>query len=183
MAIKGYMYGPVRDLVGTGTGTGVDLTWNKPYAAVGSTSVEDRTVEYRVFRATQAAPTVWTDLTSSAVVADTGTSISYSDDTAAQGTTYLYKVVAYTSGNQAEYGLESETTGRFATDNIDIQASVDKPQIVSGGTVMFNYRVQNTGGTTLNGFTITDNWGTVSDPDIPASLALARRSTRSAPGR
>jgi putative cell wall-binding protein len=104
VTIAGYKYGPVRGLTAEVVGDEVRLDWAKPYRAVGSTSVEERSVTYRVWRARGIGPTfAWTELTSGRI---TGT--EFVDGTAG-GLWHTYLVQAWDTGSGTGYG-ESVTT-------------------------------------------------------------------------
>ena len=169
--VLGYMYGPVRELQADSAATGVELTWKRPYRAVNSTTAEERSIEYRVWRRPQAAPgDPWTELTDGAPVTSAVTDVTYTDSTATQGVTYDYAVVTYGAGSTTTYGESRQATGRFMTAEVDVQASVSPETIAAGDTATYTYRVTNTGVVTLTNVTVTDDWGAVSGSPL-ASLA------------
>lgn len=169
--VLGYMYGPVRDLAAASGATGVDLSWKRPYGAVGSTTVESRGIEYRVWRRPQATPTdPWTEVTDGAPVTSAATNVTYTDTGAVRGVTYDYLVVTYGSGSTTTYSDSNQVTGRLLTAGIDVTAQADPSAIALGDSVTYTYRVTNTSGGALTNVVVTDNWGAV--PGSPlASLA------------
>ncbi len=113
LVVTGYKYGPVRDITTTSTATGVKLDWKRPYKALGTTTLEERVVSYRVWRQPQTAPTdPWTELTEAARITTTGENVTYTDTTAVGGVLYRYLVVVYDGGTGTGYGELTETVGR-----------------------------------------------------------------------
>lgn len=168
IVITGYKYGPVRDLLAVESTGDMRLTWKKPYVRADSTTVDSRSLEYRVWRAPEGSST-WTELTTNTQVPDSGTNVTWDDTDAEQGVTYRYRVIAYDTDNTSAWGVTSETSGRIAAAGIDVAATVDKAEVVSPGTVTFTYTITNTGATELTDLALSDALGAV--PGVPASLA------------
>lgn len=104
ISVTAYEFGPVRSLSALrqqADHTNVNVTWSKPYVA-GTTTLDPRTVYYRVWRKDKAA-SAWTELTSggaitATTIADTGS--------AAIDHEYQYAVQAYDSpSNTTQWGL------------------------------------------------------------------------------
>jgi putative cell wall-binding protein len=99
VSIAGFKYGPVRGLGASQAGGSVHLDWSKPYRETGSTSVEERSVAYRVWRAPGVGPSfTWTELTSSRISAT-----EFVDSTAG-GEWHTYLVQAWDPGSGTGYG-------------------------------------------------------------------------------
>jgi len=113
VVVTGYMYGPVRSVTTTSVPTGLKLDWKRPYRAIGSTNLEERTISYRVWRQPQTAPTdPWTELTESGRITTATENVTYTDTTAVGGVLYRYLVVPYESGTGTGYGEMTEVIGR-----------------------------------------------------------------------
>ena len=192
VSISGFKYGPVRSPSAAQVGNAVRVSWNKPYAAVGSLSTENRTVSYRVWRKPQSAPgDPWTELTSAASrVADTGGAASFDDSSGTTGVTYRYAVIAYDSGVGIGYGEAAETTGRKAQPGLDIALTASKTAVAPGEATTLTFTLTNTGGVPVTGITVsTDAPGvSTSGGDVPTSLgagasqAFSRSYTPAASG-
>lgn len=170
VVIYGYKYGPVRDLTAAEGASGVTLNWNRPYRAIGSTTVEERTIAYRVWRRLADQPAgPWTEVTATRVT-DVGTAVEYVDTTAAAGVAYTYRVLAYDTDTGSGYGKSTECTVDPSPTKIAVTGSVNPATILAGNSTTFTYRVQNTGSVTLSALTLTDSFGAISS-GIPASLA------------
>jgi len=103
VTISGWKFGPVRSLSATTTSISSTLTWNRPLrsATPTETSVEERPLSYRVWRAPRGFtdPSEWTELTPAVRTSNptTGT-ITYTDTTVTDGTAYTYAVQAWGPG-------------------------------------------------------------------------------------
>lgn len=106
VAIQGWKYGPVRSLATAVSGSDVTVSWLRPYRAVASTVMEERTIGYRVYRAPQGTST-WSEITPARIV-DQAATVSFVDTTAPGGTAYRYAVQVWdaTTG----YGRAVEVT-------------------------------------------------------------------------
>lgn len=100
LVLSGFKYGPVRSLTADTQGLNIVLTWDKPYESYGSTTVDGRSVAYRIWRA-ESGTDSFTELTTSA---NRITSTTFADSTAAEGHQYVYLVQAWDTGTGAGYG-------------------------------------------------------------------------------
>jgi hypothetical protein len=72
VSVTGYKYGPVRNLAAAVDPSGVHLSWRVPArSAAASAPDEDRTITYRVWRASGAQPDVWVELTTARLTSTT----------------------------------------------------------------------------------------------------------------
>ncbi|HEY3316847.1 MAG TPA: cell wall-binding repeat-containing protein, partial [Coriobacteriia bacterium] len=69
VVISGYKYGPIRLLNANRSSGHVSLTWTKPSTSTNNTAADTRTIGYRVWRAPQAYPDSWTELTAGRLAA------------------------------------------------------------------------------------------------------------------
>lgn len=104
LIVRGYTYGPVRNLAAEVTSAGaVVLSWNVPARSAIETAPEERPVAYRVWR-TLAGHDTWTELTAaSGRVAGT----SFIDTGLTPGYLYEYVVQAWEPDGDAHHGPQS----------------------------------------------------------------------------
>ncbi len=93
VTVTGWKYGSVRDLVTQAAGDSVNLSWARPYRSTIESTLEERLIAYRVWRAPYGTST-WTELTASGPVNQT--TLSTPRPTA--GTQFVYVVQAWDSG-------------------------------------------------------------------------------------
>ncbi len=170
LKVEGYNFGPVRSLSSAAAATGVELSWDRPYKATGSTATEERDIEYRIWRRPQSAlPTVlWTELAASPL-SDASPSVTLLDESATQGISYDYLVEPFAIGSTTSYGRAESIPGRFSAPGVDVSVDVEAEEIKSGDPVTFTYTVTNTGVSDLTDIVLADYWG---DPwGAPISLA------------
>ncbi|MDP2181603.1 MAG: cell wall-binding repeat-containing protein [Actinomycetota bacterium] len=103
IVVTGYKYGPVRTLTGTPSTGQVVLNWLRPYRAAGATTLEERSITYRVWRAYDVVNPSWTELTTVRL-----TSPTFTDSTVAEGTRYRYIVQAWDDGTGIGYGSTTQ---------------------------------------------------------------------------
>lgn len=99
LVITGYKYGPVRSLAAAVVGSNVQLTWTRPVRATGSTTAEERTISYRIWRSPLHQNT-WTELTSDSSRDNVN---SYTDVSPGAGG-FEYLVQAWDTGTGTGYG-------------------------------------------------------------------------------
>lgn len=143
VALTGWRYGPVRDLAADVTATGITLSWNRPYRAVGSTTPEERPIAYRVWRA-PAATSSWTELTTTRV-GDDGAAGTFTDATAVAGSAYRYVVQAWEPGSGAGYGITAEVAAARPADPVAPKVWIDAPAtgaVLTGVSASFKGRAE-----------------------------------------
>lgn len=125
--LTGFKYGPVRSLTASlpsPTVKSVRLEWAKPYRAVGSTTVEERPVTYRIWRARDMSFDTWTELTAGSRVATE----TYTDSTnLADGTRYKYVVQAWDEGAGNGNGVLAPATAELRMPGNKPSVSISKP--------------------------------------------------------
>jgi hypothetical protein len=111
--VTGYKYGPVRGLAATTTGSDVQLSWAAPARSTATGAIpEERSVTYRVWRAPNVVPYVWSELTTDRTAATAFTDT----DTAALRGPYRYVVQTWDPGTGGGYGvLDPTATGQSVT--------------------------------------------------------------------
>ena len=105
VVFSGYKYGPIRTLSVSSPVSGqVALSWPVPYAAIGSTLADNRSITYKVWRSV-AGTDIWEELTAGGRVAVN----AFTDVTASPDTHYRYVVQAWDPGTGAGRGEQSPT--------------------------------------------------------------------------
>lgn len=98
LVIAGYKFGPVRNLTATSTVTSdTVLNWDAPWRSTAATSVEERPIEYHIWRSPVGANT-WAETTDSVVA-----STSFTDTGAVLGD-WDYQVQVWDQGGGPGYG-------------------------------------------------------------------------------
>jgi len=161
--VKGYMFGPVRDLQATSVAAGAKLSWKRPYRAENSVTLEERAIEYRIWRRLVSQPNgPWTDVTSGGAVNDPETSVDYLDSTAVPGETYHYRVVAFAQGETSQYGEFADTEVHVLNQaGIDVTAQPTYTKVTTGTKVSYTYQITNTGLEDITDLEISDTLGSV----------------------
>jgi hypothetical protein len=104
--VYGYKYGPVRALqTSSVTSQAVVLSWSRPASSTALLSGDDTRPSFRVWRARDAQPYSWIELTGARV---TGTSF---EDTRPVGGNVRYIVQAWDPGSGTGYGQVEASTG------------------------------------------------------------------------
>lgn len=187
VVVTGYMYGPVRSVTATSVPTGLKLDWKRPYRAIGSTTLEERTISYRVWRQPQTAPTdPWTELTESGRVTTTGENVTYTDTTAVGGVLYRYLVIPYEGTTGTGYGEMTEVTGRRAAalgSGISLSMDAARYTLAASQATTLTYAITNTGDVDLTGIALTVDGATVNGTSgtLAAHQSMVVQSAYTAP--
>jgi len=185
--VTGYKYGPVREITTTSTPTGVKLEWKRPYKALASSVLEERSISYRVWRQPQTAPTdPWTELTESGRITTSSEDVTYTDASAAEGTLYRYLVVVYDGGSGTGYGELIETIGRREAPpaaGVSLTTMASRLELAAGQDTTFTYTITNTGEVDITGLLLTDNGEEVdlTSQTLPAGETLVATRALTAP--
>ena len=154
VSITGYKYGPVRSLNAVRSGSHVDLSWAAPYTSTANTVADTRPIAYRVWRADNATPSDWTELTGLNGV--NRTALLTFEDTSPSHNASRYFVQAWDTGTGAGYGA-----GNPSADVVTVAADGQAPSAPGGpvasalsGSAVSLYWNAPTSGAAVTGYSV-----------------------------
>lgn len=186
LGVTGYMYGPVRSLVATrqlSPASTVTLTWAKPVSVPGTTTVDPRSMTYRVWRHDLTTDS-WVEVTSNTsrvsalTVDDTNTPLT---------DTLQYLVQAWDPGTGTNYG-EATTSAQIVPQNgTQMTTSFVPPsgttlQIPYGGQTQVAGALQNAVGDAVTGQAANVKLQTSPDGSAWTTTTVSVVESATAPG-
>lgn len=105
-AVTGWKYGPPRQAAVGQVGTNMKITWARPDRAVGSSTPEERTISYRVWRSPKDANS-WTEVSPAGRLGNSA--LSHLDPITQEGVAFEYMVQAWDPGTGTGYGQAVKT--------------------------------------------------------------------------